>query len=117
MPEIAHLRAEVDYQPLKLGFRIGAQYFRDASRAVPRLAEAATNIPFVGKMTAGAWSAGDEVARSAEMRRRVGQALLGDASDPNVALRRRTELARLIASQMTPGATTAGAASALYFTR
>lgn len=95
----------------------GAQYMRDMQRAAPRVMEAATNIPFVGKVVAGAWNAGDEMARNAEMRRRVGQALLGDAFSPDAAMDKRQALARLLADRVDPIAATGAAATANYFTR
>jgi hypothetical protein len=80
----------------------GAQFLRDAQRAMPRLAEAMTNIPFAGKIVAGAWGAGDQMAQKAEMRRRVGQALMGDAFNPEAANQKYSELARLISGRITP---------------
>lgn len=84
----------------------GAQYLGDAARAVPALMEKATGFPLIGKMAAGAWSAGDQVAKNAEMRRRVGQALMGDAFDPLMATDKRKALAALLSGRMTPYATT-----------
>lgn len=94
----------------------GAQYLQDAGRMIPSLVEKATNIPFLGKMAAGAWTAGDQVAKNAEMRRRVGQSLLGNAFDPQDVLARRTELAKLISGAVTPYATIGGAAGSLSLT-
>jgi hypothetical protein len=95
----------------------GAQYLRDASRgAIPMLAEKATGIPFIGKMAAGAWSAGDDLARNAEMRKRVGQSLMGDAFDPTMAEDKRRALAKLLSGRITPYATTGGVAGLLSMT-
>lgn len=80
----------------------GAQYLMDASRAVPALAEVVTKVPFVGKIAAGAWQTGNQVARNAEMRRRVGSALMGDAFSDNPGNQKYSELARLIAGRINP---------------
>jgi hypothetical protein len=80
----------------------GAQYLGDAARVLPSLAEKATGIPFVGKIAAGAWNAGDQLAKNAEMKRRVGMALTGDAFDPLQATDKRKALAALLSGRMTP---------------
>ncbi len=86
----------------------GAQYVRDAMRTVPALAEAATKVPFVGKMVAGAWNAGDEMAQKAAMRERVARALLGDAFNPDQANQKYRALAELISGRIGPYVGAAG---------
>lgn len=93
----------------------GVQFLQDASRAAaPRLAEMATNIPFVGKIAAGAWKAGDDVARNAELRRRVASVLSGDVTDPQA---QREALAALISGRIDPYVTSGVSGAAAYRSR
>jgi hypothetical protein len=80
----------------------GAQYGSQAMQAIPRLADMATGIPLVGKMAAGAWSAGDDLARNAEMRKRVGRALTGEAFSPDARNAKYRQLAELISGRVSP---------------
>lgn len=95
----------------------GAQYLRDGARAIPQIAEAVAGwIPGVGKMAAGAWKAGDDMVQSAEMRRRVGRSLMGDAFDPTMAEDKRRALAKLLSGRITPYATVGTVSGAESFT-
>lgn len=90
-----------------------AQYVSQASAAIPSLVDKATGIPFIGKIGAGLWQAGNQVAKDAELKRVVAQALTGDASDPAVAVARRMALAHLIRDQLAPAGGVLGTAGVL----
>lgn len=90
-------------------------YIGQASKAIaPRVAELAANwVPGLGKVVAGAWQAGDQMAQDAALRQAVGQALTGAAADPANAVARRMALARLIRDQVSPFAVAGGTAGVL----
>lgn len=78
------------------------QFGGQLANAAARVADVATGIPLIGKMAVGAWNAGDKVAVENEMRKRVSQALLGDAFSPEAAQQKYRQLAELIAGKATP---------------
>ena len=93
----------------------GAQFMGDATRALaPRLADMATGIPLIGKMAVGAWSAGDDVARQAELRRRISGALSGDVTDAD---QKRRRLAELISGRIDPYMVSGAAGYGAYKSR
>lgn len=78
------------------------QYGGQLASAAGRLAEVTTGIPLIGKMAVGAWHSGDKYAAEAEMRKRVSQALLGEAFSPEAAQQKYRQLAELIAGKTNP---------------
>lgn len=80
----------------------GVQYGGQALNAVEKVADLVTGVPLVGKMAVGAWKSGDDFARNAELQKRVGQALLGDAFSPEARNQKYRQLAELIAGRTSP---------------
>lgn len=93
------------------------QYMQQAGSAIPSIVEKATGIPFIGKIGAGLWNAGNEVAKDAELKKRVALALTGDVSDPQTLIAQRSALAHLIADRVSPLATAGGTAALLGLTQ